>query len=160
MTDKKISFRVITPEDECFLYQVYASTRERELALLEWDEKEKDRFLKMQFAAQHQHYQKHFPEARFEIVTFNQHPIGRLYVDYREDEIRIIDIALLPGFRRKGIGTKLLRDLLEKATQDSLPVRIHVEPDNPAMNLYKSLKFQKVLEHGPYILMEWLPESN
>ena len=41
------TFRPIAPEDEDFLYRVYASTREDELALLDWDDDQKESFLKM-----------------------------------------------------------------------------------------------------------------
>ena len=45
MREQKISLRPITPEDEPFLYEVYASTRENEMALLEWSSTEKEKFL-------------------------------------------------------------------------------------------------------------------
>ncbi|MFQ6030152.1 MAG: GNAT family N-acetyltransferase, partial [Dehalococcoidia bacterium] len=91
-----LHFRRITEEDREFLYRVYSSTRQEELALVPWSEGEKAAFLEMQFKAQHQYYQERFQKAEFQIVLQDDKPIGRLYLDRREDMLHLIDIALLP----------------------------------------------------------------
>ena len=91
--DRIVKFRPATPEDENFLYRVYASTREDELAPLDWDDKQMQTFLKMQFAAQHKFYLEQFPQAEFQVILLGREPIGRLYIDRRDDEIRLIDPA-------------------------------------------------------------------
>jgi len=151
-----ITLRPVTPEDEPFLYRVYAGTREDELAPLEWDETQKEAFLRMQFNAQHVFYQEQFPAADFDIILAAEQPIGRLYVDRRDDEIRIVDIALLPEHRNTGIGSALLDNLLTEAAAASKPVRIHVERFNPALRLYDRLGFIQVGDNGVYYLMEWV----
>ena len=153
-----VTRRPIQPDDEDFLYTVYAGTRSDELAVVDWDEARKTAFLKMQFSAQHKHYQEHFPNAAFEIVLLDGNPIGRLYVDRREDEIRLIDIALLPKYRNGGIGTSLLKELMAEAATAHKPVRIHVERFNRALRLYQQLGFTTIAEHGAYFLLEWSPE--
>jgi ribosomal protein S18 acetylase RimI-like enzyme len=149
-----VTLRRICAGDEGFLYRVYASTREEELAPLGWDETQKGAFLRMQFNAQHRYYQEHFPNADFQIVLAGDRPIGRLYVNRREDEITIVDIALLPEHRRCGIGSALLRAILAEADQTGKPVRIHVERFNPALHLYERLGFVKTGDTGVYFLME------
>ena len=136
--------------------RLYASTRADELAQTPWSDEEKQSFLDMQFQAQHAHYQKHFPEASYQIIEQIGEPIGRLYLDRRPDELRIIDIALLPEKRGEGIGGVLMRNILDEAAIAGKPVRIHVERNNPAMHLYERLGFQKVEDQGVYWLMEWL----
>lgn len=158
MTDN-ITFRPITPTDMEFLYQVYASTREVELEVVPWTTQEKENFLRMQFNAQHVFYQEQFTQAEFKIILQNERPIGRLYINYQPDEIRIIDIALLFRYRRKGTGTSLLHDILAQAQMKAVPVRIHVEHNNPALNLYTRLGFRQIDIHGVYFLMEWIPEQ-
>ena len=153
----KIRFRAIREKDRKFLYRVYASTRADEMALVDWTEAEKTDFLRMQFEAQHKHYTEHYAQARFDLILKGRRPIGRLYVDRRPDEIRIIDIALLPEHRNAGIGAGLLQDLLDEAGRAGKPVRIHVEQFNPAMTLYHRLGFSKIEEHGIYWLMECRP---
>jgi ribosomal protein S18 acetylase RimI-like enzyme len=87
-------------------------------------------------------------------------PIGRLYVDRREDEIRIIDIALFPEHRGKGIGSRIMETLLDEGKDSGKPVTIHVEKNNPALRLYRRLGFTKVEDQGVYDLMEWRHDAD
>jgi ribosomal protein S18 acetylase RimI-like enzyme len=156
-TTTEITLRAITPDDEALLYRIYASTRADEMALVAWDDAQKEAFVRMQFTAQHSHYQQHYPDAAFDIILVNGQPAGRLYVDRWPKEIRIVDIALLPEYRNAGIGTRLLKGILEEAAQAGKLVSIHVERFNTAMRLYERLGFSTVGEHGVYYLMEWVP---
>lgn len=154
-----VEFRPVTLEDQEFLFQVYASTRDEELAPLGWDHAQREAFLEMQFTAQHGSYTSEFVDADFDIILLDDQPIGRLYVDRREDEIRLIDIALLPEHRNAGIGTALVRDLLEEAERSVKPVRLHVEVYNRARRLYQRLGFRTISDKGVYLFMEWLPSG-
>ncbi len=82
-------------------------------------------------------------------------PIGRLYLDRRPGELRIIDIALLSEQRGAGIGGALMQTVLDEAALLGKPVRIHVEKNNPAMHLYDRIGFRQVEDQGVYWLMEW-----
>ncbi len=155
-----ISFRPITDDDLDFLQKVYASTREEELSIVPWDEQQKAEFLQMQFGAQHQFYQEHYSDTSFDVIELDGQPAGRLYLQKRDDEHRIVDIALLPEHRCKGVGGKIMRNILDEAKQANLPVRIHVEHNNPAIKLYQRLGFRQTDDTGVYYLMEWLPMKN
>ena len=152
-----VHFRPIRPDDAAFLYEVYASTRSEELAVVDWNEAQKAAFLSMQFTAQHQFYQEHYTKTDFLIILRDAVPVGRLYVARWQDEIRIVDIALLPPYRNAGIGTAILRDLLAEAAVAHKPVRIHVEKFNPALRLYERLGFTPIADKGVYLFMEWSP---
>jgi ribosomal protein S18 acetylase RimI-like enzyme len=158
--NRVVTLRPITAKDRDFLYRVYASTREDELAPLGWDAAQKESFLEMQFAAQHEFYQEQFPGAEFQIILLDGESVGRLYVDRQEDEIRILDVALLPEHRNRGIGSALLGDVLADGERAGLPVRIHVERYNPALSLYNRLGFHKIGEGEVYFLLEWSPEGS
>ena len=149
--------RAAVPEDDAFLYAVYASTRAAELAVVPWDDAKKAEFLRMQFDAQHTFYHEQFPNAQYDVLIQEGEPIGRLYVDRRPDELRILDIALLPQFCGRGLGGRLLRALIEEADRATTPIRLHVETFNPARRLYERLGFRQVQNDGIYILMEWNP---
>ena len=81
--------------------------------------------------------------------------MGRLYIDRREDVIEIIDIALLPEIRGRGIGGMLIQEILDEGKAASLPVRIYVENFNPARHLYDRLGFRHIDTNGLYHVMEW-----
>ena len=129
------------------------------MALVSWSDEEKLAFLSQQFQAQHRHYQQHFAGAQFDLILLGDQPIGRLYVDRRADEIRIVDIALVPECRGRGIGGNIMRDLLLEAEAAGKPVRIHVERNNPALNLYQRLGFEHIADTGVYLLLEWTAVS-
>ena len=88
------------------------------------------------------------------MIEVDGEPAGRLYVARWEDEIRVMDIALLPEHRGAGIGTRLLRDLLDEAEASGKKVTVHVELNNPALTLYQRLGFRPVAERGVYLLLE------
>ena len=155
----EITLRPITEDDLEFLYEVYASTRQEELAVTGWSDDEKEKFLRMQFHAQHTHYQQHFGDADFDVILSGDTPIGRLYVYRQPDEIRITDIALLPEHRGHGIGSGLVREVLEEAAAAGKPVRLHVEKNNPAKRLYYRMSFRDVGDTGVYDLMEWTADA-
>ncbi len=155
MDTESLSLRPIRTEDEPFLSKLYAGTRQEEMAQSGWPQQQIDAFLQMQFQAQHKYYQEQFHEAAFDLILLGEEPVGRLYVERRSDEIRIIDIALLHEHRSRGIGSYYLKNIINEAKTANLPVRIHVEVNNPAMNLYKRLGFKKTGETGVYYLMEW-----
>jgi ribosomal protein S18 acetylase RimI-like enzyme len=154
-----ITLRPVCDDDQELLYLVYASTRDAEMAMVPWSDDEKESFLRMQLKAQTTYWNEHYPDTERSIIESDGQPIGRLYLDRREDEIRIVDIALLSESRGAGIGRKLLEDVLAEAAAAGKAARIHVEKNNPALRLYHRLGFKITGDTGVYYLMEWLPES-
>lgn len=155
-----LTLRPITPEDEPFLFQVYAAARSNEVAQVPWDDAQKEAFLSFQFNAQHQHYQTEFADADFSVILDAGAPVGRLYVDRRADEIRILDIALLPAHQGRGLGRELICKLLAEAVAAGKPIGIYVESyQHRAQALFKSLGFETKEDHGVSVLMQWQPEA-
>jgi ribosomal protein S18 acetylase RimI-like enzyme len=155
--DIGLALRPAREDDRDLLLRIYAGTRADELAILPWTDEQKRAFVAQQFHAQRVHYERHYPDARHDIVLADGEPAGRLYVDRRTRETRVVDIALLPEFRNRGIGTRLLRALLDEAASTATTVSIHVELFSPARRLYDRLGFEPVSEHGIHLLMEWTP---
>jgi ribosomal protein S18 acetylase RimI-like enzyme len=152
-----VELRPVEPGDEDFLYRVYASTRAEELAVVPWDETQKNGFLRSQFEAQDRWYREHYTRASYEIVLIDGEPAGRLYLHRGDSEIRIVDIALLPEHRGDGVGSSLLRDLLAEADAAGKRVTIHVEQFNPALRLYERLGFSVGEDKDVYLFLERLP---
>ena len=149
------------PQDDSFLLQVYASTRADEMALVNWSDEQKISFLQMQFNAQRQHYLSYYPHAEYSLICRPDNlPIGRMILDRSDDEILLMDIALLPEYRNAGIGEHLMRDLQNEARTKGKPIRLHVEMFNRARHLYERLGFSTIGENGIYLKMEWLPPQN
>lgn len=155
----KLNFRKITEKDFPFLKKVYRSTRENELDLTSWDETQKSGFIEFQFNAQHAYYMNVYKNAEFQIIESDGIDIGRFYIWNTEHQIRIVDIAILPEFRGKGVGTKILGGLIQESEQSGKKLNIHVEYFNPALRLYERLGFKKNDDTGVYLFMERVPEK-
>jgi len=126
---------------------------------VDWDAAQKAAFLQMQFAAQHAYYQEQYADAAFDVILVGGQPAGRLYIHRRDDEFRIVDIALLPEFCNRGLGTTLLKNLQSETAAAGKTLRIHVERFNPALRLYERLGFRQIEDRGVYLFMEWRAES-
>lgn len=153
----KLALRPVRAGDDAFLRRVYAGVRETELSVVGWNDEQREAFLRQQFDAQDAYYREHYDPATFDVIELDGEPVGRLYVARWEDEVRIIDISLLPEHRGKGVGTQLLRGLLDEAAETGKRVSIHVEKHNPALRLYERIGFAPVADVGVNLLMEASP---
>jgi ribosomal protein S18 acetylase RimI-like enzyme len=75
---------------------------------------------------------------------------GFLWVNEHEAETVLVSIRLLPRFQNKGIGTKIIREILDSSKN---PVRLQVLKVNPALNLYKRLGFKVFAENETHFSM-------
>jgi GNAT superfamily N-acetyltransferase len=148
------------PDDGDFLLAVYASTREPEVRLMGLSPVEADGFIRMQFEARARHYDGLHPHAVHSIISVGGEPAGRLTVDRSGDEIRIVDIALLPAFRRAGVGGTLVRRLFDEADASALPVRCHVVQGNDARLFWEHLGLLERGVDGAHVAMERACETS
>jgi GNAT superfamily N-acetyltransferase len=84
-------------------------------------------------------------------------PVGRLYVARLDQEIRIVDITLLPAERNDGIGSYLIKQLLDEANRSGKKTRIYVEEFNPSLRLFERLGFSPSEQHGIHLLLQCNP---
>jgi len=152
-----VRLRPVEPADRPWLRELYGTTRSAELDLTAWDEDTRAAFLNLQFEAQQRDYRGRFPAASFDVIERDGDPVGRLYVDRSGGETRILDITLLPAYRGRGLGSALLKALLQESAAEGRPVTLHVEQNNPARRLYERLGFEMVVDEGVYHLMLWVP---
>lgn len=150
-----VVLRPSTEADREFLVALYASTRDEELSQVLWAPGQREVFVRMQFTAQDTEYRRHNPDGSFDVVEVAGRPAGRLIVDRRPGDIRIVDVSLLPEARGAGVGTRLIGDLLEEARASACIVSIHVEAHNRAAELYARLGFAVAADLGVYRRMEW-----
>lgn len=149
-----VDLRRVTDADRDVLFEVFSSARTDEIAAVPWSATEKEAFLRLQFDAQDRHYREHFPHADHDLVLVAGRPVGRLWVDRGPDELRILDLVLLPEWRGIGLGTRLLRSLIDEAAAAGTTVVLHVEDGNPARRLYDRLGFRPTGRNGIHVTME------
>jgi ribosomal protein S18 acetylase RimI-like enzyme len=155
--DEQVTLRPVTAADDDFIFNCYASTRAQELAQVPWSPEQKEAFVRMQYTAQKQHYAAEAPKASHNIIYVNAAPVGRIFLDRREDALHILDITVLPQHRNQRTGSLLLRRLLDEAGGAGKPVTIYVESFNPSLRFFERLGFRKDHEKGLHLLMKWQP---
>jgi len=154
----RITMRPVRPEDDPFLYELYASTREEELAPVQWSAAERESFLRMQFAAQKLHYSTAFPDCESLIILHDKRLIGRLMVFRDVTEHHFLEICLLTEYRGCGLGTRIITDLMNECRRMNKPAWFHVEKINhKAMKLYHRLGFVLTGEIPTHYRMGWHP---
>jgi ribosomal protein S18 acetylase RimI-like enzyme len=149
-------------EDQPFRLRLFCDSRPAEFVLLQrqLEPQAFDQLMRFQFQAQTMTYAANFPQARFDIIELDDAPIGRIVVDRPGTEIHIVDQAMVPAMRNRGIGTTIMRDLMDEAAHDGLPVRLKVASSNdPSMRLYRRLGFVPIEEVPFYVGMEWRAAS-
>lgn len=149
-----LSVRPAGADDQTFLFELYCSVRADEGFDNAMDNPQLSALLKLQFDARERAYQFRYPDGDHQIILFDERAVGRIFVHRGEQEIRLTDIALLPEYRGKGIGAKLITELLDEADRLNKPVTLHVEWNNPAIHLYNRLGFEKKSDDGAYWFME------
>ncbi len=154
-----IRLRPERDDDVEFSRRLYQSVRRPELAVLGWPEQQLGAFIDQQFDAQRSHYKTYRPAAHFMIIEQATQAIGRWYLQVTPEALRLMEVTLLPTWRGQGIGSRLLRRLLDWGVDSHRPVTLYVEPFNPAHRLYQRLGFEPVDTHGVYHLMRYLPET-
>jgi ribosomal protein S18 acetylase RimI-like enzyme len=153
-----VSLRPVTPADREFLIAVYGGTRAQELAQVEWEDGQKEAFILWQFERQDEEYRQRYPDARYDVILVDGVPAGRIWVGADAKQIRLLDIAIIPQFQNRGVGTHLLRQLMADATQANKVLRhmVFVLNDD-AHRFYERLGFVVIEDLGGYKHMEWVP---
>ncbi len=149
--------RPVEESDRPFLLELYASSRETELAPVPWTAEQKRAFLEMQFAAQTKAYQESYPGATHEIVCVEGRPAGRLYLSRQPAEFHILDLLIVAEARSQGVGSRVLAEILQEANQAGKPVTIYVESFNPWLNWFRRLGFGVASEHEFLLLLQHPP---
>jgi GNAT superfamily N-acetyltransferase len=135
------------------LYRLYATTREKDVALTDWPDEQKTLFTRQQFHAQHTYYHQRWPNAAYDVIELHGQPIGRIYVDTRP-AMHIMEITLFPEWRGRGFGTAMIQQVIALADEIHQPTQLFVESWNPAQRLYARLGFQFVEDHGIYQFLQ------
>jgi len=155
-----IKLRPVSADDYDFLVALYGSTRAEEMAMVPWTTEQQETFIRLQFAAQQDHYAKKYPTASHDVIVCDDRPVGHLYVARMDQEIRIVDITLMPAERNAGIGSRLLEQLLDEANGSGKITSIYVEEFNPSLRLFERLGFSPSEQHGIHLLLQCNPSQH
>ncbi len=158
---EQISMRpAVLPEDEAFLSGLYATTREEDVAMWGLPEEQARALVDMQYRAQKMQYDAQYPDARHEIILFEGIPVGRSMASWKETALHGIDLAILPEYRSKGIGSIILKNWARDAEETGRTFNFSVVKTNfKAIKLYQRLGFVFTGETVSHYLMEGRPQQ-
>ncbi|MDF2629716.1 MAG: hypothetical protein K0R39_3547 [Symbiobacteriaceae bacterium] len=149
--------RPTTSADAQLLADIYAATRQDEVAAWGWDLQQQAIFLQMQFQLQQRAYALQYPDATHHILLQGGAPAGHIIVNRTPQSLHLVDIALLPPHRGQGLGTAAITELQREGAVANLPVTLHVLKSNPAQRLYARLGFTRTGESETHYAMTWQP---
>ena len=108
--------------------------------------------------AQRERFRGHFADlSSIRVIVFHGEDVGYLAVDDLGDSLFIGFIGFLPQHQRKGMGTRLLQQVIAEADRRQIPVRLRVLKVNPARTLYERFGFVVIDSEGVRHEMERLP---
>ena len=145
--------------DRDFERRLFETARTDTAVLAAWPPQTRKAFLDQQFEFQRVHYARAHPQAERLIVTLKGAPVGRLILDRVGAPWCIVDIALLPSARGRGLGGALLAAILQSAAWAGASLALNVEIGNPARRLYERLGFSVTATELPYHAMLWRPAA-
>jgi len=154
--DESITLRPAIDDDQDFLLELYKSSRGDDLRELGWDEDRVSEFLEMQYEAHRNFLRNDHSAADDQIVLLDGTAVGHLCIEHRPHEIRLVDVALIPEHRNRGVGALLIQQVQEQSAAARRPLRLQVIRFNRAAGLFERMGFRRTSETGTHFQMEWL----
>ena len=144
-----LSYRPVVPEDFEFLFRLH------EAAMRGYVE---DTFGPWEEAFQRDYFQRRFDPTGTRIIRYEEQEVGVVRLQERTEETFLAAIEILPAYQRRGIGTAVMRALLEDADRQGKPVALQVLKVNiPARSLYQRLGFGVTGENATHYIMAYYP---
>jgi ribosomal protein S18 acetylase RimI-like enzyme len=138
--------RPVTDADVDFIFALRESAyRERVEALFgPWLESQQREFLA-----------KDMEETPYQIVLDDGVAVGAIAVAHHADHDFLDDIMIAAEHRDRGIGTRVMRELMTEARARGVPLRLSVLDGNRVRALYERLGFRVALVVPPRTKYEW-----
>lgn len=147
--------RPALPGDDIFFQQLFAANHSY-FANSGLPEVMVQQLLHQQFQLQQQSYQQQTPKPEFYLLTLQQQPVGRLILARHPDYLHITDLALLPVYSGRGLGSELMTALQQYAQQQQLGLQLRVEQQNDgALQFYLRHGFQLQSQNGNHLQLCW-----
>jgi ribosomal protein S18 acetylase RimI-like enzyme len=152
-----VTTRPMTDDDSMLLFELYASSRADELSRSGWATPQQRSFFRMQAQNQERYFQRHHDHLDRRTICINGFSAGRLLIDRAAHALTIVDLALLPAFRGRGVGSLLIRCLLEQAAEENLPVHVEMPKNSPSVATCERLGFRYADDVGDRRHLVWNP---
>lgn len=123
-------------------HRAYREVVERQFG--PWLEEQQDRY-----------FETAWTPATFEIVLCDGAACGYVCIEDRDSDIHVREFVLMPEYQKRGVGSSLLREVMERARARQVPVRPGTPHANRALGLYRKLGFSEIGRTETHTLLEW-----
>ncbi|MCK9394147.1 MAG: GNAT family N-acetyltransferase [Methylobacter sp.] len=146
MPPPDFNLRPVHEHDQEFIATLYRSTRD-DLLGLPMDPVFIDNLIRSQQQIQALGVQQNYPNAQTKVLEYQGRLLGRMIFEHVAGDMRLIDIAVLPGAQRQGVARYMLQHLQQLAGAHQASLSLCVFKNNlKARKLYLSAGFQIVDE--------------
>lgn len=136
--------RPANQDDFIFLKKLHRSTLKKYVEVLwGWNDKQQDLI-----------FCERFDPSKIQIIEYQKKNIGMLSVEDQGDKIFLANILISSKYQNLGIGTIIVKKLIETARKKKVPLSLAVLRPNPAKRFYESLGFEVVKEDNIRFFME------
>jgi ribosomal protein S18 acetylase RimI-like enzyme len=140
----QIDFRPIKTEDYEFLWRLHNAALKKYIEKTwGWNED-----------WQRRNFEKNFHVEDGQIIVCENTDIGFYWLIEKENEILLASIRITPEYQNRGIGTKIIKDLIASTNKKNKNLRLQVLKVNPAKKLYERLGFVIKDETETHFIME------
>ena len=140
----------VVPKDEAWLERLRRSVYQ-ELFFATWGSWDEARHLR--------HCAECWERGGISSVEIDSVRVGMIQLFDDPDGVEIGELQIQPSYQNRGIGTRLLRDTIDRRTssaEDFLSVALK---NDRAYRLYERLGFQKVAQNDTHNLIAYAPQS-
>jgi len=154
-----ISLRRVSVQDEPFLWALFGALR-ADLALLPLPAAQVELLMRQQYRFQQQGYANQFPLAESWVIEYQSIPVGKIMLDCTATGVHVIDIALVPECRSRGIGSGVLVAIRGYVGKRAGVLSLSVDRQNiAAKRLYDRLGFVVCQQTATHDGLQWVSSS-
>lgn len=151
----EIELRPAVFADRDFLWEVHCKTMKPYVSeLFGWNEDFQKRY-----------FFEHYNPDKTSVVIVDGKEVGMVRLDESQLGTMLTNLEILTEYQGKGVGRKIIQDLIVKADAKGLPMTLKVLRNNPAKTLYELMGFKTISEtethfwmRKEYQPMEFLPK--
>ncbi len=139
-----ISFRQAKREDYEFLWNLHKATMKSYVdETWGWEEE-----------FQKEYFSNQFDTNNIQLIIVDNSVIGAIEIQNRESELFIANFEIAPHFQDKGIGSTILKRIINTSDSKRKPIKLQVLKVNPAKQFYKRFGFETVEKTETHLIME------
>lgn len=156
----ELRLRAALPGDDAFCRELYASTRD-DLRQLPMPTEMLAGLVAMQQRVHEEGRRRVYPDAEVLILEYGEQPAARVVLDAGGQDWRLVDLAVLPALRGRGLGAALLAALQRRAAGCGAGVKLSVLRTNgAALRLYERAGFVACGGDALQQQMIWTPPAS